>query len=164
MAILSITGQAHKYGDNINTDIITPGKYMEMSIEEMAAHVMEGIDLGFVLKVRSGDILIAGYNFGSGSSRETAPLALKQAGISAIIAKSFARIFFRNSINVGLPVFEIAEVDGIRDGDILYIDMDTNIIKNKTRNMNFYLKPLPERLKEMLLVGGLVAQLETRAK
>ena len=102
-------GTVHKYGDNINTDIITPGKYMELSIQEMAQHAMEGVDAEFASKVAPGDILVAENNFGSGSSRETAPLALKEAGISAVIAKSFARIFYRNAINIGLPALELPE-------------------------------------------------------
>lgn len=153
-------GTAHKYGDNINTDIITPGKYMEFSIQEMAKHAMEGVDPDFSAKVQCGDFLVAENNFGSGSSRETAPLALKAAGISAVIAKSFARIFYRNAINIGLPALELAEAEGIQDKDQLEVDLSAGEIRNLTQNKTYYFIPLPERLLDMLNAGGLVAQLE----
>lgn len=153
-------GAAHKYGDNMNTDIITPGKYMELSIKEMALHAMEGVDAEFASKVRPGDLLVAENNFGSGSSRETAPLALKEAGISAIIAKSFARIFYRNSINIGLPALELPEATEIQDGDQLEVDLATGEIRNLTQNKQYHFVPMPQRLLDMLNAGGLVAQLE----
>ena len=153
-------GTAHKYGDNINTDIITPGKYMELSIQEMAKHAMEGIDPDFASKVSPGDILVAENNFGSGSSRETAPQALKEAGISAIIAKSFARIFYRNAINIGLPALELPEAAEIRDKDQLEVDLTSGEIRNLTQNKTYHFVPMPQRLLDMLEAGGLVAQLE----
>ena len=153
-------GTAHKYGDNINTDITTPGKYMELSIEEMAKHAMEGVDPDFSSKVSPGDILVAENNFGSGSSRETAPQALKQAGISAIIARSFARIFYRNAINIGLPALELAEADEIQDRDLLEVDLAAGEIRNLTQQKTYHFVPMPQRLLDMLEAGGLVAQLE----
>ena len=153
-------GTAHKYGDNINTDIITPGKYMEFSIQEMAKHAMEGVDPDFAYKVSPGDVLVAGNNFGSGSSRETAPLALKEAGISTIIAKSFARIFYRNSINIGLPALELPEAADILEGDLLEVDLIDGEIRNLTQNKTYPFVPIPQRLLDMLEAGGLVAQLE----
>mgnify|MGYP005758499477 CR=1 FL=1 len=155
-------GTVHKYGDNINTDIITPGKYMELSIQEMAQHAMEGVDAEFASKVTPGDILVAENNFGSGSSRETAPLALKEAGISAVIAKSFARIFYRNAINIGLPALELPEAAEIRDGDRLVVDLAAGTIENQTQNKLYHFVPMPQRLLDMLEAGGLVATLEQR--
>lgn len=158
--MIIICGRSHKYGDNINTDIITPGKYMELSIKEMALHAMEGVDADFASKVQPGDVLVARNNFGSGSSRETAPLALKAAGISAILAKSFARIFYRNSINIGLPALELAQADEINDGDELRIDFSKGEVINLSQNKIYHFVPMPERLLAMLNAGGLVAQLE----
>ena len=158
------TGYVHKYGDNINTDIITPGKYMELDIREMAEHAMEGVDPSFSSKVSPGDILVARNNFGSGSSRETAPLALKAAGISAVIAVSFARIFYRNAINIGLPVLELAagDIEAIGDGDLLRIDLAEGKVHDVTCGREFSFAPIPERLLQMLSDGGLTAQLEKR--
>ena len=153
-------GAAHKYGDNINTDIITPGKYMELSIQEMAKHAMEGVDPDFASKVSPGDILVAENNFGSGSSRETAPQALKEAGISAIIARSFARIFYRNAINIGLPALELPEAGEIRDADQLEVDLTAGEIRILTQGKTYHFVPMPQRLLDMLEAGGLVAQLE----
>ena len=153
-------GAAHKYGDNINTDIITPGKYMELSIQEMAKHAMEGVDPDFASKVSPGDILVAENNFGSGSSRETAPQALKEAGISAIIARSFARIFYHNAINIGLPALELPEAWEIRDADQLEVDLTAGEIRNLTQGKTYHFVPMPQRLLDMLEAGGLVAQLE----
>ena len=164
MGILKISGTVHKYGDNINTDIITPGKYMQLSIEEMAKHAMEGVDPDFASKVKQGDILVAENNFGSGSSRETAPLALKKAGIAAIVAKSYARIFYRNSMNIGLPALEISEANEINDKDILEIDLEKGSVINITQNKSYKFASLPDRLVDMLKAGGLVAQLKQNLK
>lgn len=155
-------GSVHKYGDNINTDIITPGKYMELSIEEMAKHAMEGVDADFFSKVTAGDILVCENNCGSGSSRETAPQALKVAGISVIIARSFARIFYRNAFNIGLPALELPEASEIQDGDQLEVDLSAGEIRNLTQDKVYRFVPLPQRLLDMLEAGGLVAQLEQR--
>lgn len=155
-----IKGAVHKYGDNINTDIITPGKYMELSIQEMARHAMEGVDPDFAVKVCPGDILVAENNFGSGSSRETAPQALKEAGISAVLARSFARIFYRNAINIGLPALELAEASEIREGDRLEVDLFAGEVRDLTQDRTYRFVPMPRQLLDMLNAGGLVAQLE----
>lgn len=155
-----LKGFVHKYGDNINTDIISPAKYMELTIEEMALHAMEGIDTEFAAKVKPGDFIVAENNFGSGSSRETAPLALKTAGISAIVAKTFARIFFRNAINIGLPALEIKEAEKIKDGDLLEINLAEGYIRNLTQSERYKFAPLPQSMLDMLNAGGLVAQIQ----
>lgn len=154
-------GAAHKYGDNINTDIITPGKYMELSIQEMAKHAMEGVDPDFASKVSPGDILVAENNFGSGSSRETAPQALKEAGISAIIARSFARIFYRNAINIGMPILECEQAaEEIQAGDTVSIDFDTGVISDLTTGKTYQAEPFPEFIQNIIRKGGLLASLQ----
>jgi len=148
-----ISGKVWKFGDNIDTDVIIPGKYLrttDMSV--FASHVMEGIDPLFSKKVKKGDIIVAGKNFGCGSSREQAPLALKHAGIACIVAESFARIFFRNAINVGLPIIE-ARID-CKEGDIIEIDLEKGIVTNKERT--YPAIKLPDFLREILADGGLV--------
>ena len=148
-----ISGKAWKFGDNVDTDVIIPGKYLrttDMSV--FASHVMEGIDPSFSQKVRKGDIIVAGKNFGCGSSREQAPLALKYAGIACIVAESFARIFFRNAINVGLPIIE-ARID-CKEGDYIEIDLENGIVKNNDKK--FPAIKLPDFLREILADGGLV--------
>lgn len=126
MSIARIKGKVHKFGDNINTDLISPAQYMEMSNEIIAQHAMEGADPEFMEKMKPGDIIVAGKNFGSGSSRETAPLALKNAGVSVVIAEFFARIFYRNSINIGLPVLMTKDTSSIQDDDELEVDAQRN--------------------------------------
>jgi len=148
-----ISGKAWKFGDNVDTDVIIPGKYLrttDMSV--FASHVMEGIDPLFSQKVRKGDIIVAGKNFGCGSSREQAPLALKYAGIACIVAESFARIFFRNAINVGLPIIE-ARID-CEEGDNIEIDLEKGIVKNNGKT--YPATKLPDFLREILADGGLV--------
>lgn len=157
-----ISGKVLKYGDNINTDIITPPQYLERSLEVMALHAMETIDENFPKRLKKGDILVAGNNFGPGSSRETAPLALKMAGVGAIVAKFFARIFYRNAINIGLPVLECPRTDEIKDGDILEIQLEAGRIYNKTQNTSYQATPLAEPVMEILLAGGLIPYLEKR--
>ena len=155
-----ITGKVWKFGDDIDTDVIIPGKYLrttDMSV--FAAHVMEGIDPQFSQKVKKGDVIVAGENFGCGSSREQAPLALKHAGVACIVAESFARIFFRNAINVGLPIIE-AKIDCV-EGDIIEIDLEKGIVKNK--NKTFSGTKLPDFLREILRDGGLVEHRKKRA-
>ncbi len=148
-----ISGIVWKFGDNIDTDVIIPGKYLRTTdMNVFASHVMEGIDPGFAKKVKKGDIIVAGKNFGCGSSREQAPLALKHAGISCIVAESFARIFFRNAINVGLPIIE-AKI-GCMEGDILEIDLGNGIVKHN--DMTYPATKLPDFLREILADGGLV--------
>lgn len=148
-----ISGRTWKFGDNIDTDVIIPGKYLrttDMSV--FASHVMEGIDPEFSKKVRNGDIIVAGKNFGCGSSREQAPLALKYSGIACIVAESFARIFFRNAINVGLPIIE-ARIE-CNEGDIIEIDLGNGIVRNNEKD--YPATKLPDFLREILADGGLV--------
>lgn len=157
-----ISGKALKYGDNINTDLISPPQYLEKSLEVIAQHAMEGIDEHFTQKLAAGDFLIAGNNFGPGSSRETAPIALKMAGVGAIIAKSFARIFYRNAINIGLPVLECTDIDKIQEGDILEVDLSTGQIINRTANEIYQSMPLSEPVMDVLSAGGLIPLLEKK--
>jgi 3-isopropylmalate/(R)-2-methylmalate dehydratase small subunit len=146
-----------KFGDDINTDAIISGKYLVLSDpQELAKHAFEGIRPEFASSVRKGDIIVAGENFGCGSSREHAPLALKGAGIKCVIAKSFARIFFRNAINIGLPVLECREVGKISDGDLLEVDFSSGLIVNKTKNETYSTVPLPAFLQEIMKRGGLI--------
>ncbi|MFZ3059372.1 MAG: homoaconitase small subunit [Candidatus Methanoperedens sp.] len=148
-----ISGKVWKFGDNIDTDVIIPGKYLRTTdMNVFASHVMEGIDPEFPKKVKTGDIIVAGKNFGCGSSREQAPLALKHAGIACIVAESFARIFFRNAINVGLPIIE-AKID-CSEGDIIEIDLGNGIVKH--RDKTYPATKLPDFLREILADGGLV--------
>lgn len=159
--ITKISGRVWKFNDNIDTDVIIPGKYLrttDMSV--FAEHVMEGIEPGFSQKVEKGDIIVAGKNFGCGSSREQAPLALKYAGISCVVAASFARIFFRNAINVGLPIIE-AEVE-CEEGDIIEIDLEKGILKNANNNRTFHGTKLPDFLRDILADGGLVEHRKTK--
>jgi 3-isopropylmalate dehydratase small subunit len=158
----TIKGRVWKYGDNINTDIISPGQYMSMPIEQQAKHAMEAIDPEFTSKVKPGDILVVGDNFGSGSSRETAQLVLKELGIGAIVGNFFARIFFRNSINTGLPVFEIGDTSSIEEGDELEIHLIEGRIIDVTKGIELEGTKLPEHLVEMVALGGLEPYLAKR--
>lgn len=154
-----INGRAHRYGDNIDTDRIIPGKYTKtLDISSLADHVMEDLDPHFKQKFQKGDILVAGENFGCGSSREQAPVALKAAGVSCIIAKFYARIFFRNAINIGLPVLEVPDHD-IHDGDELELDMENGIVKNLTRGNSHRSTRLPKVMMDIVAEGGLVPYL-----
>lgn len=155
-----ITGKVLKYGDNINTDIISPPQYMELSIEEASKYSMSAIDPNFSTKIRKGDIIVAGANFGSGSSRETSPLTLKYLGTGAIIAKFFARIFYRNAINVGIPVIECSEADKIEDGDKIEVNIQEGVINNITKNETYQCSKIPPHILELINVGGLVPYLE----
>lgn len=150
-----IRGKVWKYGDNINTDIISPGQYMSYPVEKQAEHAMEAIDADFAKKVQPGDLIVAGNNFGSGSSRETAQMVLKYHQIGAIVANSFARIFYRNSINVGLPVVEMLDTSVIDEGDELEINLLEGKIINHTKGEEYKGTKLPEHLIEMVKVGGL---------
>jgi 3-isopropylmalate/(R)-2-methylmalate dehydratase small subunit len=154
---MKLSGKAHRFGDDINTDLIISGKYKfkSLDINDMSTHLMEDIDPKFHSKIVKGDYIVAGRNFGCGSSREQAPLVIKAAGISAVIAKSFARIFFRNAINVGLPLIECKDADRIDAGDVLEVDLDKGIVFNKTRNMKLEVKPLPNVMIKILQDGGL---------
>jgi len=151
-------GIVFKYGDNVDTDVIIPARYLNTSkAEELAAHCMEDIDKDFVSKVHKGDIMVAEKNFGCGSSREHAPLAIKTAGISCVIAKTFARIFYRNAINIGLPIIECEEAaEKIQANDEVEIDFETGIIKNLTKGEEYKGQPFPEFMQKIIDNGGLV--------
>ncbi|MCD6419915.1 MAG: 3-isopropylmalate dehydratase small subunit [Synergistetes bacterium] len=157
-------GKVWKYGDNVDTDVIIPARYLNTSDpEELGRHAMEDIDPDFVKNVQKGDIIVAGRNFGSGSSRQHAPVALKASGISAVIAKSFARIFFRNAINIGLYVVEIPEaVDEAQTGDVMELDVSRGEAKNLTRGKSYRIPPVPDFLKKLMDAGGLVNYVRKR--
>ncbi|MCI9648792.1 3-isopropylmalate dehydratase small subunit [Oscillibacter sp.] len=157
-------GTAHKYGDHVDTDVIIPARYLNtQSHAELAAHCMEDIDRDFHTKNRPGDIMVAGLNFGCGSSREHAPIAIKAAGVSCVIAKNFARIFYRNAINIGMPILECpAASEGIGDGDEVSVDFDTGVITNITKNETYQAEPFPPFIREMIAKGGLMASLRAK--
>lgn len=153
-----LNGKTWKFGDDIDTDAIIPARYLNTSDpKELAKHVMEDADMNFPQKVKAGDLIVAGKNFGCGSSREHAPIAIKAAGIQAVVAKSFARIFYRNAFNIGLPIFESIEAsEKIKEGDMIEIDADSGIIKNLTRNEEYPVKPIPPFMQELISAGGLI--------
>ncbi len=154
-----IRGNVHKYGDNVDTDVIIPARYCTAFTEkELAPHALEDLDANFVKKVRKGDIIVAGRNFGCGSSRENAPIAIKGAGVSCVVATSFARIFYRNSINIGLPILESREaVDDAATGDTLEIDLAAGEIRNLTKKKSYSVPPFPAMIQEIINLGGMVA-------
>lgn len=153
-------GTAHRYGRDIDTDVIIPARYLNSSEPEwLAQHCLEDLDADFVKKVKKGDIIVAEENFGCGSSREHAPIAIKAAGVDVVIAKSFARIFYRNSINMGLPILECPEaVDAISEGDVVSVDADTGTITDETTGAVFHAQPFPAFIQEIINDGGLVAR------
>lgn len=153
-----VTGKAFKYGDNVDTDVIIPARYLNSADPaHLRQHCMEDIDSGFVSEVQDGDIMVAGKNFGCGSSREHAPVAIKASGISLVIAESFARIFFRNCINVGLAIMECPEAAvAISKGDVIKADFDTGTIENVTKNEKYQAKPFPDFINGIITSGGLV--------
>ena len=155
-------GTVFKYGDNIDTDVIIPARYLATQDEkELASHCMEDIDSSFVRRVQPGDIMVGGFNFGCGSSREHAPVAIRAAGISFVIAKTFARIFYRNAINIGLAILECeADSDGISDGDEVSVDFDTGVITNVTKGETYQAEPFPDFIKDMIQKGGLMASIK----
>ena len=155
-------GNAIKYGDNVDTDVIIPARHLNtIDVKELASHCMEDIDADFTKKVKPGDIMVAGNNFGCGSSREHAPIAIKGSGISLVIAKSFARIFYRNSINIGLAILECPEaVEGISEGDVVEADLDLGVIYNKTTGGSFKTQPFPEFIQKIITAGGLVESIK----
>ena len=155
-------GKVHKYGDNVDTDVIIPARYLNSADpKELATHCMEDIDKEFVNKVADGDIMVANLNFGCGSSREHAPIAIKASGISCVIASTFARIFYRNAINIGLPILECDEAaKNIDAGDEVEIDFDTGVITNKTKNQTYQAQPFPEFMKGIINAGGLLNSLK----
>jgi 3-isopropylmalate/(R)-2-methylmalate dehydratase small subunit len=157
----AMSGKAHTFGDNLNTDYVISGKYKfkTLDMNELAKHVMEDIRPGFYNEIKAGDFVVAGENLGAGSSREQAPLVLKAAGIGAVVAKSFARIFYRNCINVGLPVVEV-DTAQIAEGDVLEIDIAKGVVKNVTKNITLEAKPLPPVMMKILSDGGLAEHLK----
>ncbi|MDD5155399.1 MAG: 3-isopropylmalate dehydratase small subunit [Candidatus Omnitrophica bacterium] len=158
-----IKGKVHKFGSDINTDDIIAAKYLvSTDARELGSHCMENIAPGFLQKVKPGDIIVAGKNFGCGSSREHAPLAIKGSGISAVLAKSFAGIFFRNAINIGLPFLELENADEISEGDELVIDLSAGSVKNLTRNKNYATQPFPGFLQDIVTEGGLINYVKKR--
>jgi 3-isopropylmalate/(R)-2-methylmalate dehydratase small subunit len=154
-------GTVHKYGDNVDTDVIIPARHLNTSDhKELASHCMEDIDADFVNKVKQGDIMVGGDNFGCGSSREHAPIAIKASGIDCVIAKTFARIFYRNSINIGLPILECPEAsEKIEAGDKVSIDFDTGEITNETKGETYKALPFPDFIKDIMAKGGLMKSL-----
>lgn len=161
-----LKGKVWKFGSNIDTDAIIPARYLNTSDpKELAKHVMEDADNGFSSKVKAGDLLVADANFGCGSSREHAPIAIKAAGIQAVVAKSFARIFYRNAFNIGLPIFESDEALGnISEGDEIEIDADKGVIRNVTKGEEYTAKPIPPFMQELISAGGLIEWTKKRLK
>lgn len=159
---MNAKGTVHKFGDNVDTDVIIPARYLNTaSHKELAAHCMEDIDKDFVKKVKEGDIIVANMNFGCGSSREHAPIAIKASGIGCVIASTFARIFYRNSINIGLPILECDEAaKDIDDGNEVEIDFDSGVITNITKNKTYKAQPFPEFIKDIINKGGLLNSLK----
>jgi 3-isopropylmalate/(R)-2-methylmalate dehydratase small subunit len=155
-------GTAIKYGDNVDTDVIIPARYLNTSQHaELAAHCMEDLDKTFVTRVKKGDIMAAGKNFGSGSSREHAPIAIKASGISCVIAETFARIFYRNAINIGLPILECPEAaKGISDGDEVEVDFSLGTIRNKTTGKTYQSEPFPPFIQKIMDADGLVGYIK----
>ena len=159
-----IRGKALKYGDNINTDIISPPQYMDLSIEEASRYSMSAVDPDFYRKVQKGDVFVAENNLGSGSSRETSPLTLKYLGIEVVVAKSFARIFYRNLINVGIPALQCKDAGKIREGDELEVDMDKGVIRNLTRKERYRCQKMPSHMRQIIDAGGLFPYLKKEVK
>mgnify|MGYP001004056545 CR=1 FL=1 len=155
---MKANGKVIKYGDNIDTDVIIPARYLNTTDhKELASHCMEDIDKEFVNKVKDGDIMVGGANFGCGSSREHAPIAIKASGISCVIAKDFARIFYRNSINIGLPILECDEAaKDIKEGDTVSVNFDTGVITNETTGKTYQAEPFPEFIQNIIKKGGLI--------
>lgn len=159
---MNAKGFVHKYGDNVDTDVIIPARYLNIADKkELASHCMEDIDKNFIKNVQSGNVMVGGFNFGCGSSREHAPMVIKESGISCVIAKTFARIFYRNAINIGLAILECPEAsEKIEEGDEVSVDFDTGIITNLTKNETYESLPFPEFIKEIITAGGLMASIQ----
>jgi 3-isopropylmalate/(R)-2-methylmalate dehydratase small subunit len=152
-----VKGRVWKFGDNIDTDLIIAARYLNTSDpEELAKHIMEDADPDFVNKLNSGDIIVAGENFGCGSSREHAPIALKSAGVGAVVAQSFARIFYRNAFNMGLMIFEIEDSSKIDEGDVISIDIEKGVVVNETKDESYKFTPIPPFMQELVDAGGLI--------
>ena len=153
-----MTGRVFKYGDNVDTDVIIPARYLNISdMKELSTHCMEDIDKDFVKNVKANDIMVAGNNFGCGSSREHAPQTIKENKVMCVIAKSFARIFYRNAINIGLPIIECDKTDEVDNGDILNVDFEKGVIVNTTKNKEYTINAFPEFIKKIIDAGGLMS-------
>ncbi len=163
---MKVTGKAVKFGNNVDTDVILPGKYLVLTDpRELAKHAMEGLDPAFPAKAKTGVIVVGGRNFGCGSSREQAPLALKYAGVQCVLAESFARIFFRNAINIGLPIGECKGIAAaVEDGDELVVDLEAGMVQNLTKKRSLQVTKLPPFILEILSDGGLIENLRRRLK
>ena len=163
---MKASGMVFKYGDNVDTDVIIPARYLNSSNPaELATHCMEDIDKEFVKKVNKGDIIVAEKNFGCGSSREHAPIAIKAAGVSCVIAETFARIFYRNAINIGLPIIECPDASrGIEAGDEVEVDFDSGIITNKTKGTSFKGQAFPEFMQNIIQAGGLINYINAKTE
>lgn len=161
---MKVQGLVHKYGNDVDTDVIIPARYLNTTSEqELASHCMEDIDREFVSRVKVGDIIVAEDNFGCGSSREHAPIAIKASGISLVIANTFARIFYRNAINIGLPILECPEaVKGIRAGDVVSCDLSAGVIVNETTGQRFTAQPFPEFIQNIIDAGGLLKSIQAK--
>lgn len=161
---MNANGSVFKYPDNVDTDVIIPARYLNTpNAQELATHCMEDIDTNFVKVVKSGDVMVGGYNFGCGSSREHAPMVIKESGISCVIAKTFARIFYRNAINIGLAILECPEAsEKIDSGDEVAIDFDTGVITNLTKGETYQANPFPDFIKKIIQAGGLMADIKNR--
>ena len=162
---MKFSGKTHKYGYNVDTDVIIPARYLNTpDAQELAKHCMEDIDAGFAARVRPGEIMVAGRNFGCGSSREHAPLAIKACGVACVIAATFARIFYRNALNIGLPILECPEAAAaIKAGDAVSVDFDTGVITDETTGQTFRGEPFPPFMQELIAAGGLAAYRRARA-
>ncbi len=161
---MKVTGTVHKYGDNVDTDVIIPARYLNTADhKELASHCMEDIDKDFVKNVKEGDIIVATENFGCGSSREHAPIAIKASGISCVIATTFARIFYRNAINTALPILECKEAsEKIENGDKVEVNFDTGVITNLTKNETYKAQPFPKFMKDIINAGGLLKSINNK--
>ena len=162
--MLNAKGFVHKYGDNVDTDVIIPARYLNIADKkELATHCMEDIDKNFVHAVKAGDVMVGGFNFGCGSSREHAPIAIKASGISCVIAANFARIFYRNAINIGLAILECPAASAeIENGDEVTVDFDTGVITDVTKGTTYQAEPFPPFIKDMIARGGLMASLKAK--
>jgi 3-isopropylmalate/(R)-2-methylmalate dehydratase small subunit len=163
---MKVTGKVHKYGDNVDTDVIIPARYLNTADhKELAAHCMEDIDADFAANVRAGDIIVGGDNFGCGSSREHAPIAIKASGVSCVIANTFARIFYRNAINIGLPILECPEAAAaVRAGDEVEVDFVGGVIRNITKGEEYKSPPFPEFIQNIIDAGGLLTWLKSKSQ
>ena len=163
---MKINGRTYKFGDDIDTDAIIPARYLNTTDpKELASHCMEDADAGFAKKVRPGDIIVAGKNFGCGSSREHAPIAIKAAGVSCVIAQSFARIFYHNAFNMGLPILESPEASaGISEGDEIEVDLDSGVIVNRTTGQTYRAQPIPPFMQKLVEAGGLIEYVKQQLK